>query len=200
MTRYAQVTTYGIVQLSGLTPLQRRMTEAGLRKAGIYAYEDNPPSYDERYYHLGSSVEFDGTTVTKTYTIFPIDLETFKERAKADMAAARWHEMSEPTKVVGYDATWYADKESLDDMNRASTNLQRAIALEHVSADATVDWKTADGTFQSLTLDDLITVELLLSQRQQTLYSKEAELAIQIDACETPQEVEAITWSMELSS
>ena len=90
MGKYAQVTEYGIVQLSGLTPLQRRMTPAGLRKSGIYVYEDNPPSYDERYYHLGSSVEFDGTTVTKTYTIFPIDLETFKERAKADMAAARW--------------------------------------------------------------------------------------------------------------
>ena len=103
--------------------------------------------------------------------------------------------MSEPATVVGYDATWYADKESLDDMNRASTNLQRAIALEHVSADATVDWKAADGTFQSLTLDDLITVELLLSQRQQTLYSKEAELTIQIDAAQTPEELEAIVWS-----
>ena len=200
MTKYAQVTEYGIVQLSGLTPLQRRMTPAGLKKNGIYAYEDNPPSYDERYYHLGSSVEFDGEKVTKTYTIFPIDLETFKERAKADMAAARWHEMSEPTRVPGYDALWFADKESLDDMNRASTNLQRAIALGHVSADVTVDWKAADGTFQSLTLDDLITVELLLSQRQQTLYAKEAMLAAAIDACETPQEVEAIAWSMPASS
>ena len=200
MTKYAQVTEYGIVQLSGLTPLQRRRTPAGLKKNGIYAYEDNPPSYDERYYHLGSSVEFDGEKVTKTYTIFPIDLETFKERAKADMAAARWHEMSEPTKVSGYDALWFADKEAMNDMLRASSDLQTAIQLGHLPEDTALQWKTADGSFVTVSLNDLVTVRLLLSQRQQVLYAKEAMLVATIDACETPQEVEAITWSMELSS
>ena len=200
MVKYAQVTEYGIVQLSGLTPLQRRMTPAGLKKAGIYVYEDNPPSYDERYYHLGSSVEFDGEKVTKTYTIFPIDLETFKERKKADMAAARWQEMSEPTKVPGYDALWYADKEAMNDMLRASSDLQTAIQLGHLPEDTTLQWKTADGSFVTVLLDDLVTVRLLLSQRQQTLYAKEAMLSAAIDACETPQEVEAIAWSMPSSS
>jgi len=200
MVKYAQVTEYGIVQLSGLTPLQRRMTPAGLKKAGIYVYEDNPPSYDERYYHLGSSVEFDGEKVTKTYTIFPIDLETFKERKKADMAAARWQEMSEPTKVSGYDALWFADKEAMNDMLRASSDLQTAIQLGHLPEDTTLQWKTADGSFVTVLLDDLVTVRLLLSQRQQTLYAKEAMLSAAIDACETPQEVEAIAWSMPSSS
>jgi len=199
MVKYAQVTEYGIVQLSGLTPLQRRMTPAGLKKAGIYVYEDNPPSYDERYYHLGSSVEFDGEKVTKTYTIFPIDLETFKERKKADMAAARWQEMSEPTKVSGYDALWFADKEAMNDMLRASSDLQTAIQLGHLPEDTTLQWKTADGSFVTVLLDDLVTVRLLLSQRQQTLYAKEAMLSAAIDACETPQEVEAIAWSMPSS-
>ena len=200
MTKYAQVTEYGIVQLSGLTPLQRRMTPAGLRKSGIYVYEDNPPSCDERYYHLGSSVEFDGTTVTKTYTIFPIDLETFKERAKVDMATARWYEMSEPTKVSGYDALWFADKEAMNDMLRASSDLQTAIQLGHLPEDTTLQWKTADGSFVTVSLNDLVTVRLLLSQRQQVLYAKEALLAAAIDTCETPQEVEAIKWSMQASS
>jgi len=200
MVKYAQVTEYGIVQLSGLTPLQRRMTPAGLKKAGIYVYEDNPPSYDERYYHLGSSVEFDGEKVTKTYTIFPIDLETFKERKKADMAAARWQEMSEPTQVSGYDALWFADKEAMNDMLRASSDLQTAIQLGHLPEDTTLQWKTADGSFVTVLLDDLVTVRLLLSQRQQTLYAKEAMLSAAIDACETPQEVEAIAWSMPASS
>ena len=200
MVKYAQVTEYGIVQLSGLTPLQRRMTPAGLKKAGIYVYEDNPPSYDERYYHLGSSVEFDGEKVTKTYTIFPIDLETFKERKKADMAAARWQEMSEPTQVSGYDALWFADKEAMNDMLRASSDLQTAIQLGHLPEDTTLQWKTADGSFVTVLLDDLVTVRLLLSQRQQTLYAKEAMLSAAIDACETPQEVEAIAWSMPSSS
>ena len=200
MIKYAQITEYGIVQLSGLTPLQRRMTPAGLKKAGIYVYEDNPPSYDERYYHLGSSVEFDGEKVTKTYTIFPIDLETFKERKKADMAAARWQEMSEPTKVSGYDALWFADKEAMNDMLRASSDLQTAIQLGHLPEDTTLQWKTADGSFVTVSLDDLVAVRLLLSQRQRVLYTKEAMLAAAIDACETPQEVEAIAWSMPASS
>ncbi len=200
MIKYAQITEYGIVQLSGLTPMQRRMTEAGLKKAGIYAYEDNPPAYDERYYHLGSTVEFDGERVTKTYVVLPIDLETFKERKKADMAAARWYEMSEPTKVPGYDALWYADKEAMNDMLRASSDLQTAIQLGHLPEDTTLQWKTADGSFVTVLLDDLVTVRLLLSQRQQVLYTKEAMLAAAIDACETPQEVEAIAWSMPASS
>lgn len=200
MVKYAQVTEYGIMQLSGLTPLQRRMTPAGLKKAGIYAYEDNPPAYDEKYYHLGSTVEFDGERVTKTYVVLPIDLETFKERAKADMAAARWQEMSEPTKVSGYDALWFADKEAMNDMLRASSDLQTAIQLGHLPEDTTLQWKTADGSFVTVLLDDLVTVRLLLSQRQQTLYAKEAMLSAAIDACETPQEVEAIAWSMPASS
>lgn len=200
MTKYAQVTTYGIVQLSGLTPLQKRMTPAGLRKSGLYTYEDNPPSYDERYYHLGSTVEFDGERVTKTYVVLPIDLETFKERAKADMAAARWQEMSEPTKVPGYDALWFADKEAMNDMLRASSDLQTAIQMGHLPEDTTLQWKTADGSFVTVLLDDLVTVRLLLSQRQQVLYTKEAELTIQIDAAQTPEELEGIVWSAELSS
>lgn len=200
MTKYAQITEYGIVQFSGLTPLQRRMTPAGLKKAGIYAYEDNPPPYDEKYYYLGSTIEFDGEQVTKTYVILPIDLETFKERKKADMAAARWQEMSEPTQVSGYDALWFADKEAMNDMLRASSDLQTAIQLGHLPEDTTLQWKTADGSFVTVSLDDLVTVRLLLSQRQQTLYAKEAMLAAAIDACETPQELEEIAWGMEASS
>jgi hypothetical protein len=79
-------------------------------------------------------------------------------------------------------------------MNRASTNLQRAISLGHASDDATVDWKTAAGTFYPLALNDLITVELLLSQRQQTLYSKEAALVVLIDAAQTVEDVESVAW------
>ena len=188
---------------TGLTGL----TDAELAEIGIYKATVVKPVLSTGQYYGAYAVEIDGDSATVTYSVLGYSaaeiagaLEKAKNNKRAEIAAARWREMSEPATVVGYDATWYADKESLDDMNRASTNLQRAIALEHVSADATVDWKTADGTFQSLTLDDLITVELLLSQRQQTLYSKEAELTIQIDAAQTPEELEAITWSMQASS
>jgi len=183
------------------------LSEAELAELNIYPVDEVRPPLTWTQHYGVPVIEVTDGRATATYPVLDHSpdevagiLEAAKSAKRAEIAAARWQEMSEPTKVPGYDALWYADKESLDDMNRASTNLQRAIALEHVSADATVDWKAADGTFQSLTLDDLITVELLLSQRQQTLYSKEAELTIQIDAAQTPEELEAITWSMPASS
>lgn len=103
--------------------------------------------------------------------------------------------MSAPATVAGFDALWYADKESLNDMNRASINLQRAIAAGHKSADTTVDWKTANGTFFPLSLNDLITVELLLTQRQEMLYAQESARCAVIDASTTVAEVEAVVWS-----
>ena len=122
------------------------------------------------------------------------DLAGAKAAKKQEIAAARWNEMSSPTTVSGYDAVWYTDKESLDDMNRASINLQRAIALGHKSENTMIEWKTANGTFINLSLNDLITVELLLSQRQQELYTKESLLKNQIEASSTVNEVELLHW------
>ena len=77
---------------------------------------------------------------------------------------------------------------------RASSDLATAIELGHLSADTKLDWKTADGTFAQVSLQDLVTIRLLLSQRQQTLYTKEANLINQIDSAETVEEILAINW------
>ena len=124
----------------------------------------------------------------------PYTLDEAKAAKRAEIAAARWNEMSSPTTVSGYDAVWYTDKESLDDMNRASINLQRAIALGHKPENTMIEWKTANGTFVNLSLNDLITVELLLSQRQQELYTKESLLKNQIETSSTVNEVELLHW------
>ena len=180
MIKYAQITEYGIVQLSGLTPMQRRMTPEGLKKAGIYAYEDNPPSYDERYYHLGSSVEFDGTTVTKTYTIFPIDLETFKERAKADMAAARFE--AETSGIDGIKT------------DRESQALITGAALKAMQ-DSTYScrWKTESG-FVELTAPQILAIADAVRAHVQSCFDHESELVALVDAAETVEAVEAIVW------
>ena len=180
MTKYAQVTEYGIVQLSGLTPLQRRMTPAGLRKSGIYAYEDNPPSYDERYYHLGSSVEFDGEKVTKTYTIFPIDLETFKERVKADMAAARFE--AETSGIDGIKT------------DRESQALITGAALKAMQ-DSTYScrWKTESG-FVELTAPQILAIADAVRAHVQGCFDHEAELLPLIEAATSQEELDEIMW------
>ena len=109
-------------------------------------------------------------------------------------AAARWAEMSAPTVVEGYSATWYADKESQNDMLRSCIDMQTAISLGHLPPDTTTQWKTATGDFVVVGVNDLVTVRLLLSQRQQTMYTKEATLKAQIDAATTVADVESVVW------
>jgi len=123
-----------------------------------------------------------------------IVLQDARDSKKAEIAAARWAEMSTPTAVDGYEAIWYADKESMNDMLRASSDLQTAIALGHLPENSTVQWKTAEGTFVTLGLNDMVTIRLLLSQRQQGLYAKEAGLVEQIEAAESLDDLEMIVW------
>ena len=125
----------------------------------------------------------------------PPTLEELKAAKRAEIASARWSEMVQPSMVAGYTSLWFADKESLNDMLRASSDLQMAIALGHLPENSTVQWKTADGTFTTIGLDDLITIRLLLSQRQQGLYAKEAMLVSQIDEpTVTEEDLKWIVW------
>jgi len=125
----------------------------------------------------------------------PMTLEECRSAKRSEIAAARWTAMSTPTTVDGFSALWYADKESMNDMLRASIDLQTAIAMEILPPETTVEWKTASGDFVTLTLENLINVRMLLSQRQQALYAQEAALVGLIDSATTPAELEAIAWT-----
>ena len=125
----------------------------------------------------------------------PPSLEEVKASKKSEIAALRWDEMSQPTLVEGYSQLWYSDKDSMNDMLRASLDLQTAISLGYFPSDYSLQWKTADGSFTNITLEDLINLRLLLSQRQQSLYIKEALLIDQINAATTVNDVELISWS-----
>lgn len=204
MLKWARVTDLGIVDI-GMLPKQHRadgrlytslssLPLELLNSWGFYQYNDNPPSFDSKYQYLGSTISFDGSEVKKEYIVLSLDIETVKQRKKEEIAASRWDEMSEPTKVDGYDSLWFSDKEAMNDMLRASSDLATAIELGHLQSDAKLDWKTADGTFATVGLQDLITIRLLLSQRQQTLYTKEATLVSQIDEAKEASEVLEIRW------
>ena len=205
MLKWAHVTDLGIVDI-GVLPKQynadgrlytslSRLPISQLNSWGFYQYEDNPISFDNRYQYLGSSLSFNGNEVKKEYVVLSLDIETVKKSKKEEIASSRWEEMSRPTNVTGYTSLWFSDKEAMNDMLRASSDLATAIELGHLSADTKLDWKTADGTFAQVSLQDLVTIRLLLSQRQQTLYTKEANLINQIDSAETVEDILAINWN-----
>lgn len=199
MLKWARVTDLGIVDIE---VLPKQYSYEGklymnlsilpietLNSWGFYQYEDNPPSFDSKYQYLGSTISFDGSEVIKTYVVLDLDIETVKQRKKEEIASFRWKEMSEPTKVDGYMYLWFSDKEAMNDMLRASSDLATAIELGHLPSHTALKWKTADGSFATVGLQDLITIRLLLSQRQQTLYTKEATLVSQIDEATTLEQV-----------
>jgi hypothetical protein len=205
LLKWAQVIDLGIVDI-GVLPKQynadgrlytslSRLPISQLNSWGFYQYEDNPISFDNRYQYLGSSLSFNGNEVKKEYVVLSLDIETVKKSKKEEIASSRWEEMSRPTNVTGYTSLWFSDKEAMNDMLRASSDLATAIELGHLSADTKLDWKTADGTFAQVSLQDLVTIRLLLSQRQQTLYTKEANLINQIDSAETVEDILAINWN-----
>lgn len=204
MLKWAQVTDLGIVDI-GVLPKQynadgrlytslSRLPISQLNSWGFYQYEDNPISFDNRYQYLGSTLSFNGSEVKKEYVVINLDIETVKKGKKEEIASSRWDEMSRPTEVAGYTSLWFSDKEAMNDMLRASSDLATAIELGHLPSSTLLDWKTADGTFAQVSLQDLVTIRLLLSQRQQTLYTKEANLINQIDEAETAEDILAINW------
>ena len=179
------------------------LNDAQLAELGIYPCDEIKPPLTWTQHYGAPSIEIADGRATATYPVVDYSadevaaiLEAAKAAKRGEIAAARWAEMSTPTAVEGYEAVWYADKESMNDMLRASSDLQTAIALGHLPKGSTVQWKTAEGTFVTLGLDDLVTIRLLLSQRQQTLYAREADWVRQIKDAETPDGLGGIAWGI----
>lgn len=121
-------------------------------------------------------------------------LEQAQTQRKKDIAAARWNEQMTPATVTGYSEPFYTDKESIGDMLAACDDLKNAIAAGHVQVTDVIEWKAASGVFVNVTLEDLVTIRLLLAQRKQSLYAKEAAKCAAIDAATSVAEVEAVVW------
>ena len=172
------------------------MSEAQLAELGIYPCDEIKPPLKWTQHYGTPVIEVTDGRATATYPVLDYSpdevagiLEAAKAAKRGEIASARWAEMSTPTAVEGYEAIWYADKESMNDMLRASSDLQTAIALGHLPEGSGVEWKTAEGTFVTLGLNDLVTIRLLLSQRQQALYAREADWVRQIKDVESPEDL-----------
>jgi len=178
------------------------MTDDELAGIGIYPATVVKPAVSGTQYYGAPTVEISDGRATVTYPVLDYSaaevagmLEAAKSEKKAEIAAARWAEMSEPAVVTGYSDPFYTDKESIGDMLSACDDMKNAIAAGHAQATDVTEWKTAVGTFVPVTLGDLVTIRLLLAQRKRTLYAKESALTVQINAATTIAEVAAISWS-----
>ena len=120
-----------------------------------------------------------------------------KEKKLQEIATARWNEVETPAQVEGYEAFFFTDKLSISDMVSASDDIKNAISMGIMTEEETVDWKTASG-FIPLKLNDLVTIRLLLSQRRQALYTKEANIIRLINLTTNIEEVNQINWNMKL--
>lgn len=137
-----------------------------------------------------------GLTIAPYVPPPPPTLEELKAEKLRELAADRWTEMEQPTTLQGFgDALFDPKKEVVNDMLRVTDNLKAAIALGHMPPDTVIHYKIGDGSFLPMTLDDLITVRLLLAQRELGLYAKEKGLADMVGSAATAEEVAAVRWA-----
>lgn len=141
---------------------------------------------------IGST--YDPATGVFTPPYDAMTLEQAKAQRKREIASARWNEQMTPATVTGYSEPFYTDKESIGDMLSACDDMKNAIAIGEAQATDTIEWKTAGGVFVNVTLENLVTIRLLLAQRKQSLYAKEAAKCAAIDAAQTVEDVEAVAW------
>ncbi len=196
MTKWIKLGDYGIVDI-GTLPKQHRadgrlytslhkLPMKQLNSWGFYAYEDNPPSFDERVERLASTLSFDGTSASVEYVKIPHDMEHVKERKAQELAEARWR-----AETGGVDGI-RTDRESQALITGAAL---KAMQDETYSC----KWKT-EGGFTELTAPQILAIADAVRTHVQACFDREAELLALVDAAEDVAALEAITWSMPASS
>jgi len=114
-----------------------------------------------------------------------IVLQDARERKRAEIAAARWAE-----ETAGIDSI---------KTDRESQALITGAALKAMQ-DSTYScrWKTESG-FVELTAPQILAIADAVRAHVQACFDREAELLALVEAATTPEEVEAILWSMPAS-
>jgi hypothetical protein len=187
MDMYAQLISDKPWPVSELPPSLRYAKEATLNGHGYYTYDVPPkpvvnPATHEVY---GPTLAFDGESVTASWLVVEKSLESIKEAKLAELAAARYAQETGGLVVNG--ATIRTDRES--------QALITGAALKAMQDEAYVcKWKTESG-FVELTAPQILAVADAVRAHVQSCFDHEADLVALIDAAETGEEVEAITWT-----
>ena len=115
-----------------------------------------------------------------------IPMAELRAEKKAELAEARWQ--AEVSEVNGIRT------------DRESQALITGAALKAMQdSEYTCRWKTETG-FVELTAAQILAIADAVRAHVQSCFDREAELLVLVDAATTPEELEGIKWSMELSS
>ena len=115
-------------------------------------------------------------------------LEQLRERKRAEIAAARYE-----AEVAGIEVNGVSIA-----TNRDSQALLTGAAVSAMLDDAyTVQWKQPDGTFVTLTANQIIELGKTVRAHVETCFNREKELYAEIAAAQTAEEVEQIKWGAD---
>lgn len=114
-------------------------------------------------------------------TEYIIPLSVLKEYKKAEIAQSRFE--AETAGIYGIKT----DRESQGILTGAV--LQAVIYPTY-----SLEWKTIDGTFVTLSAEEIMTVGRTVREYVQAQFNKEAKLCDMINSSETTEEVKKITW------
>lgn len=147
-----------------------------------------------------------------SYTPIPNEILMQSERPSADsiaLADGTWQTISDidrakASKIAEFkalrDSEEIADIEyngnvyDYDDKARERLQIARQALVDGGAEDANIVWTTADNQRVTLTVQDFAGINSAVAYRSNSLHVKYNELKEQINACETVEEVEAISW------
>lgn len=117
----------------------------------------------------------------------PKALEDARQRKRDEIAAARYAAETGSIEVDG--ATIATDRGS-------QALLTAAVVMARMDPEFKTQWKCADERFKQLDAFQLRAIGDAVIAHVETCFAREGELCEQIDAAQTPEELDAIQWSL----
>lgn len=159
-------------------------------------------SYDQVTIQCGENEEFylncplsathiiDNEPVTQARIETPVvyTLDELKTQKLKYLASERFN--TETSGIPIGNATILTDRESQSQLNSALSSLREGFVTG-------VKWKAANGTWVNIVLSDVLQISTLVSQHVQKCFARECELAQQVQAATTEEEVNSIEWTFE---
>ena len=139
------------------------------------------------------------------YSGFLPDVDLSPEQTaaiSAYFAPMTLHECQSAKKVEIANARWHAETSGVSDLrtDRESQSMITGAALKAMQDDTySCRWKTEAG-FVELNAVQILAIADAVREHVQGCFDREAELLALVEAATTPEEVEAILWSMPASS
>ena len=114
-------------------------------------------------------------------------LDELKQMKKAEIAAARYAAETGGCAVDGVTIATDRGSQAL---------LTAAVVMARLDPEFKTQWKCADGRFKQLDAFQLRSIGDAVIAHVEACFAREGELCEQIDAAQTPEELDAIQWSI----